>query len=201
VSTVLVKEVMTQPAQTVREDATVKEALSLLDRLSITALPVVTGRGRIVGVVSEADLIRDAIAPDVRRHLNLAVSETRVLPPHEVGEVMSRHSVTVHPDTDLVEAVELMTTTSVKSLPVVDDHDVVVGVISRRDVVRVLARPDLVLEAEADDLFRRLGLEWLVDVRDGVVMVSGAEGAKPDSVASAVAGSVPGVVGVWVAGS
>lgn len=194
----LVKEVMSSPACTVRADTPIKDALALLDEHTITALPVVDEHGRIQGVVSEADLIRDALLPDARRHLSYALTPTTVLPPHEVGEVMTPHVLSVESDADLAEAVEVMTTTGVKSLPVVDHDLVVVGVVSRRDVVRVLARPDLTIEADVDELFRNLGLEWLVDVRDGVVTITGPEGPETQGVANVVAGSVPGVTGVRV---
>jgi len=194
----LIKEVMSKSVITVRESTTVKQALAILDKEAITAVPVVGSHRRIVGIVSEADLIRDAVQHDVRRHVSHALEDLTVLPPHEVGEVMSRHPITVHPEADLVDAVELMTSTGVKSLPVVDDRDEVVGMISRRDIVRVLARPDTVLEAEADDLFRHLGFEWEVEVRDGVATVSGPPAHSAAAVASTVAGAVPGIVGVTV---
>jgi len=194
----LVHEVMTSPARTVRAETPIKEALALLDEHTITALPVVDEHGRIQGVVSEADLIRDALLPDARRHLSYSLTPTTVLPPHEVGEVMTPHVLTVESDADLAEAVDVMTTTGVKSLPVVDHHQVVVGVVSRRDVVRVLARPDVTIEADVDELFRSLGLEWLAEVRDGVVTITGPEGPETRGVANVVAGSVPGVTGVRV---
>jgi len=194
----LVQEVMSRPACTVRAATPIKEALALLDEHAITALPVVDEHGRIEGVASEADLIRDALLPDARRHLSYALEPTTVLPPHEVGEVMTAHVLTVDSDADLAEAVEIMTSTGVKSLPVIDRDRVVVGVVSRRDVVRVLARPDQTIEADVDELFRSLGLEWLVDVRDGVVTITGADGPETRGVANVVAGSVPGVVGVRV---
>jgi CBS-domain-containing membrane protein len=194
----IVREVMTRPALTVRSSTPIKAALALLDQHSITALPVVNGHGRIRGVVSEADLIRDAVPPDVRVHVSYGVPEMHVLPPHDVGEVMTRHPVTVHPESDLAEAIDLLTSIGIKSLPVVDDHDVVVGVISRRDVVRILARPDNLIQAETDDLFRRLGLEWTVHVENGVAKVSGPGVDRGNSVASVVAAAVPGVVGVYV---
>lgn len=192
----IVRDVMSAPAVTVGPDTPVKESLRLLDEHSITMLPVVEPSGRIVGVVGEADLIRDGLMPDLRRHLAYAPDELTALPPHVVAETMNPRPVTVHHDADLVDAVELMTGLGVKSLPVVDSHDRVVGVVSRRDVVRVLARPDLVIEADVDDLFRRLGLEWLVDVRDGVVTVSGPTDAGQRSMARAVAATIAGVVGV-----
>lgn len=195
----LVKDVMTAPAITVGINTPIKEALALLDEHAITSLPVTAGHHRVVGVVSEADLIRDGIQPDFRRHLAFAPEEMRTLPPHTVGEVMNAHPVTVFADTDLLEATDLMTTTTVKSLPVVDVDHRVVGVISRRDVVHVLARPDQVLAAEADDQFRRLGLDWLVDVHDGVAAVSGPVTDRETTMATAVMGAIPGITGVTIA--
>lgn len=194
----LVKDVMTTPAVTVRVDTSIKEALAILDEHRITALPVVAGHGRVIGVVSEADLIRDGVQPDFRAHLAYAPAEMHMLPPHTVGEVMNAHAVTVSPDSDLLDATDLMTTTTVKSLPVVDDDGRVVGVVSRRDVVHVLARPDDQLTAEADDLFRRLGLDWLVEVTDGVAAVSGPVTARESTMATAVLGAIPGITGVMV---
>lgn len=195
----LVRDVMTTPAITVGIDMSIKEALALLDEHAITALPVVGSDHRVVGVVSEADLIREGIQPDIGRHVAHAPAERQLPPAHAVGEVMSWHLVTVSPDADLSEAVELMTTTTVKSLPVVDEKDRVVGVVSRRDVVHVLARPDAVLEAEADDLLRRLGLDWLVDVLDGVATVTGPVTDHESAMATSALSVIPGITGVAVA--
>jgi CBS domain-containing protein len=194
----LVKDVMTTPAITVGPSTRIKEVLAILDEHAITSLPVTTGDDRVIGVVSEADLIRDGIQPDFRRHLAFAPEEMRTLPPRTVGEVMNAHPVTVTPDTDLHEATDLMTSTTVKSLPVVDHHARVVGVVSRRDIVHVLARPDWSLAAEADDLFRRLGLDWLVDVTDGVAVVNGPVTDRESTMATAVLGAIPGITGVMV---
>ena len=195
----LVKDVMTTPAITVGVNTPIKEALAILDEHAITALPVIADHGRVVGVVSEADLIRDGIQPDFRRHLAFAPQERRTLPPHTVGEVMNPHPVTVSPDADLLEATELMTTTTVKSLPVVDHDFRIAGVVSRRDVVHVLARPDHLLAAQADDLFRRLGLDWLVEVLDGVATVSGPETDRESAMATSALGAIPGITGVTIA--
>ena len=194
----LVREVMTAPAITVGPETSIKEALAILDKHSITALPVVSGDGQVLGVVSEADLIREGIQPDIGRHLGYAPAERTILPPHTIGEVMNPHVVTVAPDADLAQATELMTTTTVKSLPVVDHDRRVLGVVSRRDVVRILARPDHVLAAEADDLFRRLGLDWLVEVVDGVASVNGPVTEGEVDMATSTLDSIAGITGVAV---
>lgn len=195
----LVREAMTPQPVTVRPDSSVKAALALLDRHSVTMLPVTSAQGVLVGILSEADVIRDRVGPDAR---------ATMLPPDEartdfvldnVSEVMNHRSVTVREDTDLADAAELMTSTSVKSLPVVDDHFRVVGVLSRRDIVHLLARSDADVEREIDDLYRRLGVTWLVAVSDGLVTVTGPVDEKDRALAVSAASTVAGVVHVRVA--
>ncbi|MGZ4483363.1 MAG: CBS domain-containing protein [Nocardioidaceae bacterium] len=194
----LVREVMTPDPITVRADTTVKAALALLDEHSITLLPVLSPAGLIVGVVGEADLIRDVVHPDARASLLPTRPEPTTQPPHIVSEVMNPRTLTVHGDTDLAEAADLMTGTTVKSLPVVDDHHHVVGMVSRRDIVRVLARSDGVVEQEVDALLHDLGVDWLAEVRDGVVTVTGPTDTKDRALAMTVASTVPGVVAVTI---
>lgn len=189
----IVADVMSAPAVTVEAETRAKEAMGLLDTHSLTALPVVSG-GALVGVVSEADLIREALPADLTHHVRMlpdedaqgAVGRTLVI------DLMSHHPVSVRADTDLAEAAEMLTETMIKSLPVVDDSGAVVGVISRADIVRVLARPDSTIEAEVDDRLRSYG-HWLVEVTDGVVTVDGPETEAQRALARASAYAVPGV--------
>ncbi len=135
-----VEDVMTTHPVTVTEAATVQEALQLLDTYSVTSLPVVDPAGRIRGVVSEADLIRDRVRPDPLHREAPGSRPPTPLP--LVGDVCSRHAVTAHPHDDLADVVELLTSTAIKSVPVVDRKGVVLGVLSRSDVVHLLARAD-----------------------------------------------------------
>ena len=98
--------------------------------------------------------------------------------------------MTVPVDADLADAVELLAAPSVESLLVVDDQARVVGVVRRREVFRLLARPDRVVDAEVDDLFHRLGLVWLVDVRDGEVTPTGRRVRNRAAPAATLAGSI-----------
>ena len=193
-----VQDVMTKDPVTVETGTSVKEALVLLARHGVTSLPVVGSGRRIRGVVSEADLIRESVARDPRVQ-ETPIEGCAVDPPRTVDEVFTPHAVAVHPDDDLATAVELMTSTSVKSLPVVDRKDRLVGIISRSDVVRLLARADSSIEGEVDELLRSLGYpNWLVEVHDGVVEVTGPVGPSEAALARTVAGTVPGVVDVRV---
>ena len=194
----LVRDVMTRPAITVRADVPLKEATTLLDARSITTLPVVDSRGRPVGVVSEADVISGMVPRDTRLHMAPSATEAHILPPETVGEVMNPHPMTVSESTDLAEAADLLTSTGVKSLPVLDEHGRVVGMVSRRDIIHLLARPDSEIEAELDDAFSRLGRDWLVDVSGGVATVTGPVGAGEHGLAATLAETVAGVTAVVV---
>jgi CBS domain-containing protein len=195
----LVRELMTRHPVTVRPQTTVKAALRLLDENNVTMLPVVAADGRVRGVVSEADLIRDLVHRDPRLQELEPGTGRELDPPRQVVDVMSNSALTVHPDTDVAIAVELATSTGIKSLPVVDEKNRIVGVLSRRDVVRALAREDDLLEAEVDGLIVSAGIrDWLVDVHDGVAEISGPADNGERALARALAGSVPGVVDVRI---
>ena len=93
----LVREVMTTSPVTVTPEASTKDALRLLDRHSITSMPVVDPDGCSDRVVSEADLVRDALAPDPRAHM-LPMTGERETARSRVEDVMTRHPVTVRGD-------------------------------------------------------------------------------------------------------
>jgi len=193
---VLVREIMTAEPVTVHAQTHAKEALRLLDEHSITMLPVVSGDARIVGVISEADLIRDRVLPDARSSMLPPDTSSTDDAVGSVGEVMTRRLLTVAEDSDVAEAAELMTSTGVKSLPVLDDDGRVVGVVSRRDVVHVLARSDVHVERDLVALFQSLGVTWLATSDEGAVTITGPAAEKDRSLARAAASTVPGVVHV-----
>ena len=191
-----VRDAMTTPPITVTERTTARAALKLLDEHRVSSMPVLDDDGRLVGVVSEADLVRDVLLHDQRSHM-IPPGVRDMPPPREVADVMTSHPVTVTECDDLAEAVELLTTTNVKSVPVLREGRVV-GVLSRRDVVHLLARDDERIEAEVSELFRADGVDWLADVEEGVVRVSGPVDEPQRRLAQALAGSVAGVVAVRV---
>ncbi|TIC84336.1 CBS domain-containing protein [Nocardioides sp. GY 10127] len=196
----LVHEVMTSRPISIGPRTRVKAAMRLLATNKLTSLPVVTAEGVLVGIVSEADLLRDALSPDVRARVwPTHVPEPTHDRPEHVEDVMNPHVVTVHPSTDLAVAVELLTSMGAKSLPVLDAAGQVVGVISRSDVVRVLARSDADLERDLDAELVQLGHpDWLVEVRDGVAQVEGPMGPGERALAELAGHDVPGVTEVHV---
>lgn len=194
----LVREVMTSDPVTVRPETPAKDALALLDRHSITSLPVVSEDSVLVGVLSEADLLVGRVMPDARASLIPRTTEHSDRARSTVGAVMTTLAMTCTADTDVAEVIKLMTATGVKSLPVVDADRHVVGVVSRRDIVRTMARSDAEIRDELAALFNGLGLDWSVEVEEGRVRVTGPLEAKDRSLALSAVSTVAGVVDVSI---
>lgn len=125
-----VRDLMTASPITVRPGEPLRAAADLLAAHGVTALPVVDERGRVVGVLSEADLLGPGSGSGPGPG-DLAGT---------VGEAMSSVVVLVHPETDVAALRRVLVDRLVKSLPVVDAADQVVGVVSRSDVVRAMVR-------------------------------------------------------------
>jgi len=77
---------------------------------------------------------------------------------------------------DVAEAADLMTSTGVKSLPVVDHGHRLVGVLSRRDIVHAFARLDADVERDVNALFESLGTSWLATADEGSIVITGPVG-------------------------
>lgn len=190
----IVREAMSPQVVSVSPATSLRAAARRLAEHSITAMPVVEDDGRLVGVLSEADVMREALVPDQRAHL-IDVEVAEGPPARTVREVMTPHPLTVHPEDDLLDAVRVMTDSAVKSLPVVEDG-CVVGVVSRKDVIAQMARSDERVEAEIDDLVRTWGADWSTEVVDGVVTFEGVGSVEDRRIARTLATTVRGVAGV-----
>ena len=195
----LVREVMTSGPVTVSPETSVRDALALLDRHSITSLPVVSEDAVIVGVLSEADLLVGQVLPDARSSIILPSADEPLQARGTVGAVMSPRPMTVTEETDVAAVAKMMTATGFKSLPVVDARHRVVGVVSRRDIVRTLARPAAEVEQALTAVFRSLGKDWTVAVQDGQVTITGPTERRDRSLALSAASTIPGVVKVHIA--
>jgi CBS domain-containing protein len=192
----LVREVMTEPVVTVPAGSTIREAVRLLYERNITAAPVLDQRGRMTGIVSEMDLLRGEFEPDPRASAGPAASPESP-PPATVEEVMTSDVRTARETDDVLELVNLMIRTRVKSVPVVRDG-AVIGIVSRRDLMRMLAHGD---ERIREDVLAALEAAAAgtaatrVAVRDGIVELYGED--DPPGIADVIARTVPGVVRVF----
>jgi CBS domain-containing protein len=182
---------MTSPPITASPDQTVKEAIRTLDRHEITALPVID-QDRLVGIVSEADLLRGELISDPRAHVAAAADDLEESA-KTVGDVMTTGVLAVHESTDAADIARLMLDTGVKSIPVVRGQRVV-GIVSRRDLIRVLAVSDDQIQGEIHRLFAEAGLEgWTATVTDGHVELAGSGSDRDGRVAAILARTVAGV--------
>ena len=144
----MVEDVMTHLVVTLRPEEVIADAAKRLLSNRISGAPVVEGR-RLIGVVSEADLVK-AFTPASRRGslpapYPLMFLLVRDIPRPEarystVGDVMTTDVVTIGPADSIWEAASLIDRYGVRRLPVVDDDGVVIGIVARSDLVRCMAR-------------------------------------------------------------
>jgi CBS domain-containing protein len=199
---------MTARPVVVAETTGFKELAGLLAEYRISALPVLDDGGRLVGVVSEADLLlKEAVGMRETRHL---VESKRTRREHAKAgalvarDLMTSPAVTIGPDAPIVEAARVMHDRAVKRLPVVDEDGRVVGIVTRSDLLRVFLRPDgLIREDVVEGLIVKT--LWMdptsidVHVAGGVVELSGQVDRKSDiPVLTNMVGGLDGVVGVVV---
>lgn len=198
---------MTSEVVTVAVDASFKEVVRLLEENAVSALPVLDDEGRLVGVVSEADLLPKEEYRDgterVRRLDRLRHRrELAKASGDAAGELMSTPAVTIDPDATLGRAARRMAEEKVKRLPVVDDSGALVGIVSRADLIEAFLRPDVAIAEEVrSELDSRVLLTEYgavdVDVKEGVVTLTGELDRKSSvMIAERLARTVDGVVDV-----
>lgn len=169
----IVSDVMTHTVAAVGRRAPFKEIVHMMQDWQVSALPVIEGEGRVVGVVSEADLLpteelRDAPEDQPRPTAAAVTAE----------DVMSSPALTVRANATLAEAARVMARAGVKRLPVVDETALLEGVVSRADLLKVFLRED---EDIADEVRREIVSHLFppsasavqVEVHDGVATLTG----------------------------
>ncbi|GAA4547348.1 CBS domain-containing protein [Pseudonocardia xishanensis] len=196
----LVRDVMSTAVVSVEPETTIDEVIRTLTGHAVRAVPVVRG-SRLLGVVSEADLMRGAEHTDVtgRRHDRAADRPTTA------GAAMSYPPITIRPDATVAEAARRMRRRHLGWLPVTEFRDGVehlVGVLGRRDVLSVFLRDDAEIRAEIVEVVlpHLAGADAArvrVAVEDGVVTLDGQVSRRGQAVAVvALISRLEGVVGV-----
>ncbi|WP_433088836.1 CBS domain-containing protein [Dactylosporangium sp. CA-052675] len=178
-----VADVMTVGAVSVQEDTPFKEIVDLLEAHEINALPVVDAFDRVVGVVSSADLMAkiefagddDRVRLFETRHTRQARGKAHAT---AAGELMHAPAVTITGHASLPAAARVMESAGLKRLPVVDDLGRLVGMVTRRDLLKVFLRSDEDIRRDIQDaaLAGLVGVDHSqlrVEVDDGVVTLLG----------------------------
>ena len=196
-----VDEIMSTPVVTVRPDTSLKDAAQMLIERDVSAAPVLDEGGELVGLVSEVDVMHLELHEDPRRHVRAARRGQAGEVPTRVEQVMTDDVLAVPADTDVADVAALMLERHVRSLPVVSGRRVE-GIVSRRDVLKVLLRNDADIADDLEEVLAELPSSlgsWSVRVEGGVVRWIGTGPAEVPPFLTRVAFTVPGVVDVQFA--
>jgi CBS-domain-containing membrane protein len=179
-----VKDVMTTRVVSVKRDTSFRSMAAALRDCRVSAFPVLDDDGKVIGLVSEADMLaKEALDSEPHGMPGMIAGLLRRKEYEKArgttaGDLMSRPPIVVAPDDTLERAARLMYTRKVKRLPVVDESGQLVGIIGRSDLLAVFDRSDEeILKAITDDIVLN---QFLADpnalhvtVENGVVTLSG----------------------------
>jgi CBS-domain-containing membrane protein len=182
---VTVRDVMTDRVVAVRLDASFKEMAARLRQYRVSAFPVVDENRRVIGVVSEADLLAKEALAGEQAGIPAAVTGILHHQDHKKSEgltardLMTHPAVTVRAEDSVEHAARLMYTLQVKRLPVVDAGGFLTGIVSRADLLAVFDRSDAQIHAEIvnDVILHDFVIDpavFTVTVTEGVVTVQGS---------------------------
>ena len=195
-------DVMTRSVITAGEDTPFKEIARLMAENGVRGIPVLGDDDRVVGVVSEEDLLK--ALDGGHSHLEWLIDGQRGDLSGEVRarDLMSRDVLSIHPDQEVDEAARVMLRNGVSRLPVIDDADHMVGIVTRTDLLRRYLRSDEAIREEIQyDVI--LATMWIdpstiqVTVEAGMVTLEGqAETKGTKEVLVELVRRVDGVIGV-----
>ena len=192
-------DIMSTPVVTATVDMPAREAVAVLAEHQITSMPVVDDNGDVIGMVSEVDLLRSRMPHDPRAHL--LPQHEGADPPPTVRDVMCDAVVCLSENADAADLAQVLVDNRIRAVPILRGGDLV-GVVSRRDVLRTLLRDDTAILADVRERLASPAGEperWAVSVAEGVVTVRGAfESDREQGAVTNLATTVPGVVRVHV---
>lgn len=200
------RDVMTREVVTVGPETSAKYAAELMAERGFAAVPVVDDENRLVGIVAEADVLADRLPPDPRLHLRRDGSDEDTPPALLVRGVMTEGVRSVDAGADASDIARLFVDDRLRSVPVLEGGRLV-GIVSRRDLLRALVRPDEVIRQDVERLVEGYTGDlhsWDVGVTEGVATVRRTRGTPDvpveveDRALRTLAHTVPGVIGVRV---
>jgi CBS domain-containing protein len=175
-----VADVMTTRVIAITRSADFQQIARVLRQFRVSACPVVNDAGRVVGVVSEADLLykaADSVLPAGLIRLRWKLGEESKITAVTAQELMTSPAVTIHPDAPVQVAARVMRDRRIKRLPVVGHDGELIGIISRADVLSVYDRSDADILAEVTQViaseFAIIPGDFHAEVSTGVVTLTG----------------------------
>jgi CBS domain-containing protein len=184
-------DVMTVGVVTVSRATTVAAIARIMVHQGIGSVFVVSSSSELLGVVTEADLLRLQQHPDPTRHAT-PVDVTERQEPRTAEEIMSVDVLAVPADADTADVASTMLNSNLTCVPVVDGGDLI-GVISRSDFLRPLCRDDEDIATQLAEALEAISGDWRAAVREGHVRLMGTGSQET---ATRVAWAIPGVIAV-----
>ena len=142
---ILVKDVMTSDVISVQKFENVMHVAGILSEKNISGLPVVDKENKVIGIITQADILsmvgvrKEHTFKDLLKHMfgePLPERKTRDI----VGDIMASPAATIKPDANIAEAAQMMDAKRIRRLPVVDDKNMLLGIISRADILKAVLR-------------------------------------------------------------
>jgi|UPI00055A932D CBS domain-containing protein len=208
------KDIMTSPVTTIGEDQNVRRAIEIINASKIGAVPVVDDKGKVIGIVTEGDLLRRISSSNGTRPVPHTRGRAEALGNYikarswRIKDVMTSPVVSALPSATTAQVADLLLARAIKHIPVVDDGRLV-GMVSRRDLMRAMIDTPGQFAAAGDDalctavrarLETDLGIsskDVETSVKEGHVYLRGElESSVERDAARVAAESVPGVQGV-----
>lgn len=152
-----VADVMTRDVVAVGPDEDFKTVAKLMHLHDVSALPVVDHDGKLVGIVSESDLLAKERERGANRPLlGLRWSDDNLGAARTAGDVMTSPAICIAPDASIPEAARLMYSEAVKRLPVIDQKGDLLGIVSRADLLKTFTRSDESIRRDIiEDVFKK----------------------------------------------
>ena len=143
-----VKEIMTKNVVSIKPNDNAKDALNLLFKMQISGLPVIDTQGKLTGMFTEKDVLRNILPSYIERVGRFVYEENpksiknkfQDLVNLSVSHLMRKDTVTVDEDASLCEVAHLILTQKVRRIPVLDKEKKVIGIVAREDIIKAYAK-------------------------------------------------------------
>ncbi|MBP6922739.1 MAG: CBS domain-containing protein [Veillonella sp.] len=147
-----IEEVMNKYPVTIDKQAPISDVAELLVKYNLTAVSVVDENNKLIGIITEGDLLYKKVRPHVPYYVNVLGasiyyngigeynSQFKKLLASSVEDLMTKEVITAKPETEVEEVVAVMLDKHLKSMPVVDEEGVLIGSLGRRDIIKLIAK-------------------------------------------------------------
>jgi CBS domain-containing protein len=147
-----IEEVMNKYPVTIDKQAPISDVAELLVKYNLTAVSVVDENNKLIGIITEGDLLYKKVRPHVPHYVNVLGasiyyngigeynSQFKKLLASSVEDLMTKEVITAKPETEVEEVVAVMLDKHLKSMPVVDEEGVLIGSLGRRDIIKLIAK-------------------------------------------------------------